>query len=47
MINLINKVREENKIPFVLIEEKNEKSMGLALSLGFKKDKVVSWFEIE
>ena len=47
MINLIKKVRDENKIPFVHIEEENEKSMRLALSLGFKKDKVVSWFGIE
>jgi len=47
MIDLINKVRDENKIPFVHIEEENEKSMRLAMGLGFKKDKVVSWFEIE
>ena len=47
MIDLIKKVRDENKIPFVHIEEKNEKSMRLAMGLGFKKDKVVSWFEIE
>lgn len=47
MIYLIQKVRNENKIPFVYIEEKNEKSMRLAMGLGFKKDKVVSWFEIE
>ncbi|WP_253205457.1 GNAT family N-acetyltransferase [Clostridium estertheticum] len=47
MIDLINKVRDENKIPFVHIEEGNEKSMKLAMSLGFEKDRVVSWFEIE
>jgi len=46
-MDLIKKVQKKNKIPFVHIEEKNEKSMRLAMSLGFKKDKTVSWFEIE
>ena len=46
-LDLIKKVRIENKIPFVHIREDNEKSMGLATGLGFKKDKVISWFEIE
>lgn len=46
-IDLIKKVRNKNKIPFVQIEENNEKSMNLALGLGFKKDRLVSWFEIE
>ena len=45
--DLIKKVGEENKIPFAHIDEKNERSIGLAMGLGFKKDKVVSWFEIE
>lgn len=43
MVDLIKKVLDQRKIPFVHIEEKNEKSMRLALSLGFEKDKVVSW----
>lgn len=46
-LDLIKKVREQGKLPFVHIEEKNDRSMKLALSLGFKKDRVVSWFEIE
>jgi len=46
-MDLIKKVQKKNKIPFVHIEEKNEKSMSLAMNLGFMKDKVVSWFEIE
>lgn len=46
-IDLIKKVRDKNKLPFVHIEEGNEKSMRLAMSLGFKKDKIVSWFETE
>lgn len=47
IMDLIKKIRAENKISFGHIEEENEKSMKLATSLGFKKDKVVSWFEIE
>ena len=47
MLDLINKVRDENKIPFAHIEEGNDKSMNLAIGLGFKKDKMVNWFEIE
>lgn len=46
-VDIIKKVRNKNKIPFVHIEETNEKSMNLALGLGFKKDRVVSLFEIE
>ena len=47
MLDLINKVRYEKKIPFVHIEEENEKCMRLAVSLGFKKNKIVNWIEIE
>ena len=47
MLDLINKVREKNKIPFVHIEEESDKSMRLAMGLGFKRDKMVNWFEIE
>jgi len=47
IIDLIKKVRNNNRIPFVHIDEQNEESMRLAMGLGFKKDKVVSWFEIE
>lgn len=43
--DLINKVRAKGKLPFVHIEEDNEKSMNLALSLGFKKDRVINWVE--
>lgn len=43
MVDLIKKTRDKEKIPFGHIEEDNEKSMRLALSLGFEKDKVVSW----
>jgi hypothetical protein len=45
-VDIIHKLRANNKIPFVHIEENNDKSMNLALSLGFVKDRVVNWFEI-
>lgn len=45
-LDMIHKVRSAGKIPFVHIEEDNEKSMGLALSLGFQKDRTVNWLEI-
>jgi len=46
-LDLIKKIRKQGKLPFVHIEDKNDKSMGLALSIGFKKDRVINWFEIE
>lgn len=45
--DLVKKVRAQGNIPFVHIEEKNYKSMKLTLSLGFKKDRVVNWLELE
>lgn len=32
---------------FAIIEEDNKNSMSLAMGLGFKRDKIVNWFEIE
>lgn len=46
-VDLIQKVRAKRKVPFVHIEEKNQKSMRLAISLGFRKDKIVNWLEID
>ncbi|MDF2882384.1 MAG: family N-acetyltransferase [Clostridiaceae bacterium] len=46
-IKVINKVRELKKMPFVHIEEKNEKSMKLAFSLGFVRDRYINWIEIK
>jgi 8-oxo-dGTP diphosphatase len=46
-VDLIQKVRAKGKVPFVQIEEKNEKSMRLAMSLGFQKDKIINWLEID
>lgn len=46
-MDIIHKLRAKNKLPFVHIEENNNKSMSLAISLGFVKDRIVNWFEIE
>lgn len=46
-LDLIKKVKSEQKIPFVHIEESNENSMNLAMGLGFQKDRIVHWLEIE
>lgn len=46
-VDLINKVRKAGKIPFVHIEENNTNSMSMAIGLGFRKDRIVNWFEIE
>lgn len=46
-IDIIQKVRAQKRLPFVLIEADHFPSMRLALSLGFVQDRTVSWFEIE
>lgn len=40
---IIRKIRENNKIPFVHIEENNVKSTNLTLKLGFKEFKRIHW----
>jgi ribosomal protein S18 acetylase RimI-like enzyme len=46
-IDLIRKVIESGKIPFVHIQEENTNSMKLAEGLGFRRDKKINWFELE
>ncbi|SCY10691.1 GNAT family N-acetyltransferase [Alkaliphilus peptidifermentans] len=46
-IDIIHKLRQQGKLPYVHIEEKNTASMNLAQSMGFKADKEICWFEIE
>ncbi|WP_446896953.1 GNAT family N-acetyltransferase [Clostridium sp. LBM24168] len=46
VIDLVNKVRDQGKIPFAHIKENNINSMQLALNLGFVRDRVVNWVEI-
>lgn len=43
---MIKKVRDFGEIPFEHIEEDNIKSIGLALKLGFKKERRVSWVKV-
>lgn len=44
---LIRQLRASGKLPFVLIEEQNHKSMSLALKAGFVPDRRIHWFELE
>lgn len=44
-LNLISRLRAIGEIPFVHIEEDNEKSMNLSLKLGFVKDRRIHWFK--
>ncbi|MDD5360705.1 MAG: GNAT family N-acetyltransferase [Ignavibacteria bacterium] len=45
--DLIRKVVESGRLPFVHIQEENIFSMKLAKGLGFRRDKIVNWFELE
>lgn len=44
---LIEEVRRRGRIPYVHVEETNAKSMNLALKMGFRADRSLSWFEIK
>lgn len=44
---LIERLRRENRLPFVHIEESNEKSMGLSRKVGFVPDRRIWWVEVE
>lgn len=44
-LDLIHKVRKQNKVPFLHIEEKNIKSMSLATGIGFRKIETIHWVE--
>ena len=46
-VYLINRLREQGRLPFVQIEETNTKSMNLALNVGFRKDRKIRWFKIQ
>lgn len=45
-IDIINKLRIKDMLPFVHIEENNIKSSPLAQSLGFKFDRKINWYEV-
>lgn len=44
---MIHRLRQTGDLPFVHIEESNEKSMGLALKTGFVPDRRVHWLEVK
>ena len=44
-VAMVKKMLELGKVPFVHIEEENEKSMNLALKTGFRKDRRVHWIK--
>jgi len=46
MKHIIQQVRSRGKTPFVHIEEANTGSLSLALNLGFRRDRLVHWFEL-
>jgi ribosomal protein S18 acetylase RimI-like enzyme len=46
-VDLITRLRERKRIPFVHVEETNTKSMSLALKLGFRRDRRLHWFKIK
>ena len=46
-VDLIIRLRERKRIPFVHVEETNTKSMNLALKLGFRRDRRLHWFKIK
>lgn len=45
-VYLIGEIRVQGRIPFVHVEETNTKSMGLALKVGFRRDRRLCWFKI-
>lgn len=46
-VSLIKMLRAMGEVPFVHIEPHNYQSMNLALKAGFKKDRMINWFEIK
>lgn len=46
-VALTTRLYGQGKLPFIHIEEDNEKSMNLALKVGFVKDKRVHWLKVK
>ncbi len=46
-VALIMGLYEQGKLPFVHIEEENEKSMNLVLKVGFVKDRRIHWLKVK
>lgn len=47
IVALTTRLCEQGKLPFVHIEEDNEKSMNLALKVGFVKDRRIHWLKVK
>jgi 8-oxo-dGTP diphosphatase len=45
-VAMIKKLLELGEVPFVHIEEENQKSMNLALKAGFRKDRRIGWIKL-
>jgi hypothetical protein len=45
-LSMIEKVRNNNDLPFANVKASNKKSMNLLLKLGFKESKNIHWFQI-
>lgn len=44
---MIKRVRDAGDLPFVHIEEDNQKSMNLALKMGYVKDSLIHWIKLK
>lgn len=46
-LSMIEKVRNGGGLPFANVKASNERSMNLLIKLGFKKSKIIHWFQIK
>lgn len=46
-IAMIKKLLEQGEVPFVHVEEENEKSINMALKIGFKKERKIHWIKLK
>jgi 8-oxo-dGTP diphosphatase len=46
-VYICNKLRKNNKTPFLYIVTENIKSLSLAQKLGFKRDRKICWFSLK
>lgn len=46
-VEMVNRLLRLGEVPFVHIEEENERSMNLAIKAGFKKDRRLHWIKIK
>ncbi len=46
-ISIIEKLRNNGKLPFAYVEETNKNSIDILLKLGFKQNKSLHWFQVK